>query len=167
MKDFAVEGIPRDMDGARELWNRDAYQFQKWATEQVEGIVTKRKSADGGVDGRIYYTDPTDREDSTRSMMVEVKGGEHVGIAMVRAMRGVLDHDSADMAGLVVMEIGDRKRENFLAEMARAGDIEIMGRKYPRMQLLTVEEMLNGKKFDTPNIATSPNPQQVIEMDTD
>ena len=49
--DFEIKGMPRDMEGARDLWERDKYHFQKWAVEQVDGFVTARKSGDGGVDG--------------------------------------------------------------------------------------------------------------------
>lgn len=164
-KDFAVEGVPRYMEDARDLWERDTYQFQKWAIEQVDGFVTTKRSADGGIDGRIFYIDPTDEMDATRTMIVEVKGGGNVGIETVRVLKGVLGDDSADMAGLIVMDIGKRKRENFLTLMAQAGDVEVMGRAYPRMQLLTVEEILEGKRFETPNIATAPNPQKTLEMD--
>lgn len=47
---FTVEGIPRNTEGARDLWRRDKYHFQKWAVEQVDGFVTTRRTADGGID---------------------------------------------------------------------------------------------------------------------
>lgn len=37
--------------------------------------------------------------------------------------------------------------------MATAGSLDILGIKYPRMQLLTIEEVIDGKKFKTPTIA--------------
>ena len=37
--------------------------------------------------------------------------------------------------------------------MARAGDMDVLGVKYPRMQILTVAEILDGKPFRMPSLA--------------
>ena len=42
--------------------------------------------------------------------------------------------------------------------MAGAGDLEAMGKQYPRMQLLAVEEILEGKRFDTPGAVGKGDP---------
>ena len=146
---FTIEGVPRNLEGAQDLWERDKYHFQKWAVEQVEGFVTSRKTADGGIDGRLYFA-VAGRKD-LHSMVIEVKGGRNVGIADLRALRGVLDTDTATMAGLIVLHPpGDTKARNFHKFMAEAGDEMYHGRDYSRMQLLTVEQILAGQVFDTP-----------------
>ena len=150
--DFTVEGVPRTVEGARDLWQRDKYHFQKWAVEQVEGFVTTKRSADGGIDGRVYYAVPHAQE--LQSMVIEVKGGVNVGINVLRELKGVFDYDSALMAGLIIMEpLGTVKARNFAKFMAEAGTLEILGIEYPRMQLLTVAEILDGKRFATPTVA--------------
>ena len=150
--DFAIEGVPHSMEGARDLWARDAYHFQKWAVEQVDGFVTTRKGHDGRIDGRLYFDMPG--SDDLHSMVLEVKGGRKVGVSVVRDLRGVLERDTAQMAGLIVLDtIGDRKARNFAFEMAQAGDLEVRGVTYPRMQMLTVRDILDGKRFHTPSIA--------------
>ena len=69
-------------------------------------------------------------------------------------MRGVLDNDQAKLAGLIIMHpLGAVKERNFRRFMADAGDLEIRGMPYPRMQVLTVREILDGKRFDTPTVA--------------
>ena len=149
--DFAIEGVPRNLEGARDLWRRDKYHFQKWAVEQVDGFVTSRKSSDGGIDGRLYF-DLGGR--SLESMVLEVKGGDNVGIDVVRNLRGVLEREEAPMAGLIVLnEPGDTKRRNFGREMAQAGDLDVKGVLYPRMQLLTAADILDGRRFRTPSVA--------------
>ena len=151
---FTIEGVPHDTEGARDLWSRDKYHFQKWAVEQVDGFVTTKRSADGGVDGRVYFGMPEDDAHKRRgleSMAIEVKGGKNVGINVVRELRGVLDNDQALMAGLIVLEpLGERKERNFRKFMADAGDLDVLGMKYARMQILTVEDILEGKRFHTP-----------------
>ena len=98
-------------------------------------------------------------------MAIEVKGGKNVAINDVRALRGVLEKDYALMVGLIIMEpLGTAKSRNFHRFMAEAGDYELMGMSYPRMQILTVSEILDGKRFKTPNLATSSDNQTVMPL---
>lgn len=151
-KDFKIEGVPRNLEGARDLWERDKYQFQKWAIEQVDGFVTNKKTSDGGIDGRLYFSLPDNPD--LQSMIIEVKGGQNVGIEIIRALRGVLDSDRALVAGLIVMEdLGPRKMANFRRDMGDVGDLNVSGVLYPRMQMLTVSEIVAGKRFLTPTVA--------------
>lgn len=150
--DFVVKGIPISLEGAFDLWKRDKHQFQKWAIEQIDGFVTSRKTADGGIDGRLYFSIPGQAH--LASMVLEVKGGRNIGIHAVRDLRGVLERDNALMAGLIVMEdLGERKMANFRREMGDADDLDINGVLYPRMQILTVPDILAGKRFQTPSVA--------------
>lgn len=161
--DFEIEGVPRTLEGAQDLWERDKYHFQKWAVESVDGFVTTRRSGDGGVDGRIYFAMP-DKKD-LQSMAVEVKGGKNVGIGVMRELRGVLDNDAAQLAGLIVMEpLGATKERNFKSFMASAGHLEVNGTLYPRLQMLTVDEMLDGRRFQTPGVAARGIGQQTLEV---
>ena len=161
-EDFAIDGVPRNIAGAQDLWERDKYHFQKWAIEQVDGFVTTKRTADGGIDGRLYFALPGARDLS--SMVIEVKGGKNVTIADVRGLHGVLKRDDeAAMAGLIVMDDpGPRKRANFAREMASAKDMTALGRKYARMQMLTVPEILDGKRFDTPSVVGRGDQSPVI-----
>ena len=54
--------MPRNIEGAQDLWTRDKYHFQKWAVESVDGFVTSKRTADGGIDGRIYFDMPSERD---------------------------------------------------------------------------------------------------------
>ena len=111
---FTVEGVPRTLEGAKDMWGRDKYHFQKWAVEQVDGFVTTKRTADGGVDGRLYFAVP--KEPDLQSMAIEVKGGKNVSIANLRALLGVLDSDVALMSGLIIMDpLGDHQGTQFQA----------------------------------------------------
>ena len=150
-KHFLIRGIPYNAEGARDLWRRDPYHFQQWCVEEVNGFVTNSRTADGGIDGRIYFE--MNNVKKLQNMILEVKGGSHVPVANLRALIGTLEISDAKMAGLIVMEeLGERKRRNFQSEMDRAGAIEINGQPYPRVQMLTVSEILNGARFMTPNV---------------
>lgn len=149
---YLIEGVPRNVEGAQALWERDPYDFQKWAVEQVDGFVTTRRTADGGVDGRLYFAVPG--KEQLQNMLVEVKGGRSVGIGVLRQLLGVLQNDSAEMAGLIVLnDPGDRQLRNFDQFIADIGSYDVLGVSYPRLQLLTVDDIFAGKRFQTPGIA--------------
>ena len=162
-RDFEISGVPQTLEGAKDLWKRDKYHFQKWVVEEVDGFVTSKRTADGGIDGRLYFQTT---EPDLQSMVIEVKGGANVGIGVVRDLRGVLERDQAVMAGLIVLNnLGPIKLRNFHREMSVAGDFDMFSRKYPRMQILSVAEILEGRRFDTPGTAGQGLGQAIIPSD--
>ena len=72
------------------------------------------------------------------------------------------------MAGLIIMEpLGERKMNNFQKLAAEAGDLDVPGsaRLYPKIQILSVPEILEGKRFDTPTpMGRSESPQKQIQL---
>ncbi len=63
------------------------------------GVLLRLKQpADGGIDGRLYFTLPSERD--LQSMAIEVKGGKNVNIRDLRALCGVLDNDEALICGI-------------------------------------------------------------------
>ncbi len=151
-QDYVIEGVPQNWEGAYELWRQDPYQFQKWCVEQVEGFVNVKKSADEGIDGRVYFDMPGEK--ILQSMALEVKGGENVSINHVRALNAVLKYENVQMAGLITLNApGSQQAKNFQQTMALAGYVKIGGREFPRLQFLTVDEILGGKSFNMPKPA--------------
>lgn len=147
--DFEIDGVPRTVEGAQDLWERDKYHFQKWAVEEVDGFVTTKRTADGGIDGRLYFNVIGEQE--FQSMILEVKGGTHVNINVLRELKGVLDTDDAVMAGLIVLHpLSDNKIRNFKRYMGEVGDVLLNDVQFSRLQILTVEQILNGERFNTP-----------------
>ena len=160
-RDYVLDGIPKDVEGARQLWEQDPWQFQKWATEQVGGFVTSKRTADGGIDGRLWFAGEQNR---LEEMILEVKGGKP-NIQFVRALAGVRQQRQAAMAGLILLQSPSPvQRRNFEREMAGAGSVEVLGASYARLQLLTVEEILAGKRFHTPGVAGKTSADPVLPM---
>ena len=165
--DFTIEGVPTTLEGAHDLWARDKYHFQKWAIEQVDGFATTKRTGDGGVDGRVYFASAglDVKGKGLDSMAIEVKGGKSVNIADLRGLRGVLERDEAKLAGLIIMEpLGHVKARNFRREMSAAGVWEgnEVARPYQRMQMLTVQDILDGKRFDVPGAVARGTRQGVL-----
>ena len=44
------------------------------------------------------------------------------------------------------------KERNFRRFMASTGDLDVLGVKYPKMQILTTSDILGGKRFITPSV---------------
>jgi adenine specific DNA methylase Mod len=147
---FEVHGTPKDLEGARDLATRDKYQFQWWAVSLVEAqpFAGKKKGADGGIDGLIYF-----RSDAktTERAVVSVKGGDNVGVPMIRDLKGVMDREKAPIGVFLTLAPATRPMET---EAASAGFYELGGRRYPRLQIITIEQALAGKKPAIPLIDT-------------
>lgn len=139
---FEVHGTPTDLDGARDLAQRDKYQFQWWALSLIEAqpYAGKKKGSDGGIDGLIYF-----RSDAktTERAIVSVKGGENVSVPMIRDLKGVLDREKAPIGVFLTLEPPTRPMEK---EAASAGFYTLGERQYPRLQIITVEQALGGMK---------------------
>ena len=139
-KHYIVDGIPTSVEGAQELFDHDPSTFQNWFVERVGGFPMQRKSADRGIDGRIYF----ETRDGLREMMIQVKGGKHVRPTDVRDLRGVLERESnAEMAGFLSITPPTKA---MTSEAAEAGTYEYAGRQYPRIQFLTTKDVLEDKR---------------------
>ena len=56
------------------------------------------------------------------------------------------------MAGLIVLEpMSPTKEHNFKQFMAGTGHYDNSGMQYPRLQILSVSEILEGERFKTPS----------------
>ena len=143
---FEVHGVPKDASGAADLAKRDKYQFQWWAVSLVDAIpfAGKKKGADGGIDGLIYFK-PDGK--TTERAIVSVKGGDNVSVAMMRDLKGVLDREKAPM-GIFLSLVEPTKP--MIAEAAAAGIYETEFGKFPRLQILTVEDLFAGKRPQIP-----------------
>jgi DNA modification methylase len=141
-----VHGTPKDESGARDLALRDKYQFQWWAVSLVDAVpfAGKKKGADGGIDGLIYFK-PDGK--TTERAIVSVKGGDNVSVAMVRDLKGVLDREKAPM-GIFLSLVEPTKP--MIAEAAAAGLYETAHGKFPKVQIITVAELFAGKRPHIP-----------------
>jgi site-specific DNA-methyltransferase (adenine-specific) len=160
---FEVHGTPKDLEGARDLALRDKYQFQWWAVSLVEAqpFAGKKKGADGGVDGLIYFKSGPK---TTERAVVSVKGGDHVGVPMIRDLKGVLEREKAPIGVFLTLALPTKPMES---EAASAGFYELGGRKYPRLQIITIEDALKGKKPAIPLVDTGAAFKKAVKEEKD
>ena len=149
--DYQITGVPRNVEGAEDLWKRDKFHFQKWAVEHINGFPSAKLSHDKGIDGQIYFAVSNDLNEDLKSMAIEVKGGANVNPADLRALGDVLHDDDFMLAGMIVRKpFGRVKRRNFADICRQHGEVEINGRPYPRLQILSIPEIFEGKVFEHP-----------------
>ena len=143
-KNFKIDGIPVGVEQAEHLFRRDPFQFQHWFVERIGGFPMHKKVADGGIDGRLYF----ETADGLKEVILSVKGG-NLRPTDVRDLRGVMEREGSAMAGfLSLKEPSKAMRE----EAARAGTYTYRGVDYPRMQMLTVRDVLEDRReFKTPS----------------
>lgn len=139
---FEVYGTPKDLDGARDLATRDKYQFQWWACSLVNAqpYQGKKKGADSGIDGLIYFQDD---DGHAKKIIVSVKGGENVTVNMIRDLKGVIEREKAQIGLFVTLAEPTRPMKD---EATAAGYYEshVIGKNFPKIQILTIEKLLNG-----------------------
>ncbi len=146
---FKVIGEPTSLPDAAALAESEPYQFQWWALGLVGARpVEEKKGADKGIDGKIVFQG--DSPDIFETVILSVKAG-HVMANHVRDLRGVVEREKAAIGVLISMEAPTKPMET---EAVTAGFFEskTWGRKYPKVQLLTVADLMAGKKVEMPPI---------------
>jgi adenine specific DNA methylase Mod len=145
---FEVHGVPKDLSAAQDLAKRDKYQFQWWAVSLVNAVPYggKKKGADSGIDGFIYFK-PDGK--TVEKAIVSVKGGENVGVAMVKDLIATVAREKAKVGVFITLA---PPTGPMLKEAVSAGFYETPYGKYPRIQIRTIEELFAGKKPEIPMI---------------
>ena len=148
---YEVHGTPKDLEGARDLALRDKYQFQWWAVSLVNAVpfAGKKKGADSGIDGLIYFK-PEGK--TTEKAIVSVKGGETVNVAMVRDLAHVVEREKAKIGVFITLADSTGAMRT---EAVKTGYYETLYGKYPKIQILTIRELFEGKQPNIPLVDSS------------
>jgi len=144
-----IIGEPTTPNEAATLAEQDKFQFQWWALGLVGARpFEQKKGADHGIDGKIFFRDDP-RAAKPEQIIIQVKGGK-TGVKDVRDLRGVLDREGAAMGVLISLQTSTAPRDT---EAASLGFYEhkLNGQKFPRLQLRTVKELMDGKGIERPS----------------
>jgi site-specific DNA-methyltransferase (adenine-specific) len=144
---YEIHGEPTDLSGARKLAEDDKFQFEAWALSLVgarpAGQV--RRGADKGIDGRLYFHDDTSGK--SKQIILSVKGG-HVEHSHIRDLGGVLDREQAEIGVLITLEPASKPMKTEAASAGFYKPASFEGQSFPRIQILTIEEILAGKGIE-------------------
>jgi site-specific DNA-methyltransferase (adenine-specific) len=149
---YEVIGDPKDLESARALAEENRYQFEWWALGLVDArpAQDKRKGADRGVDGYINFFD--DNSGKAKTIIVQVKSGG-VNRSYIATLNSDREREKAPIGILITLE---EPTKPMLEEAATAGYYEpehFPGYQYPRIQILTIKELLDGKEAQYPRMA--------------
>jgi site-specific DNA-methyltransferase (adenine-specific) len=138
--DIPVSGRPATVDEAEHLFASDPIKFEQWAVTMVRATPTGGKP----VDGEIIFVDNAEME--ARRCIVEVTGGR----PNKKHFDAFLHHaKEADMGIYVTLH---NPSSGMRAGAKEAGQYYSKGweQKYPRVQILTIEQLFGGTKPDLP-----------------
>ena len=106
---------------------------------EAQPFQGKKKGADTGIDGLKFFRDIDQKE--AQKIVVSVKGGETIKADDIRSLMAVRERESAEIALFISLAEPTR---GMASDAASAGFYESPnGKKYPRIQLLTIEGLLN------------------------
>ncbi|MDE0124653.1 MAG: DNA methyltransferase [Bryobacterales bacterium] len=144
-KTYGVVGEPVSVPDAAAVAAADPFQFQCWALGLVGARPTQtKKGADKGIDGRRYFHEV--EGGATQEIVLSVKAGR-TGPDHVRELRGVVEREDAAIGALICMR---HPTKAMRSEAASAGSYSSPWGRHPRVQILTVQELLGGAHLDAP-----------------
>jgi DNA modification methylase len=151
---FKVIGEPKDIGAARQLASEDRYQFQWWALSLIRarplggeaGSREGKKGSDKGIDGVIAFVD--DQSGKAKRALVQVKSG-HINASHIRDLVGTIQREQAAIGVFITLEEPTR---DMSTEALKAGFYHSSGwnKDYPRIQILTIEELLHNTEVKMP-----------------
>jgi DNA modification methylase len=148
---YVVAGIPRDKAAALALFSKSPFDFERWAVSLVGGQPNQKQVGDRGVDGvaRFPLGDPNRQSRQIGQILISVKGGKSIGPAFVRDLLGTVNTQNAELGLLVTMAEPTR---GILDAVNHAGTYRhpSNGEIYPKVQVITVSDLLAGKSPKLP-----------------
>ena len=148
-KTYTVVGIPRDLPGAQALFDQSPFDFERWAVTLADGTPNQKQVGDRGIDGVIRFLNDSKGKAAGGRVLVSVKGGKSVNPAMVRDLVGTVDSQKAEMGVLITMV---PPTPGMVEAANHSGSYvwPVNGQSFPRVQIITVPELLNFKRPKMP-----------------
>lgn len=138
---YTVHGVPTEPSSAQALFDKNPFDFERWAVSLVDGTPNERQVGDRGKDGIIRFW-KADKE--TGEVIVSVKGGRQLNPAMVRDLAGTVAHDDAELGVLILLHEPTKGMRD-AANQTGSWLHELTGQTYPLVQVVTVAELLAGR----------------------
>ncbi len=139
---YEILGIPRDLAGARALFQRSPFEFERWCVMMLDGQPNEKQVGDRGVDGVIRF--PIDGRGNSNRILASVKGGA-TNPGHVRDLIGTIQSQRAAMGVFICMQHPSRG----MIEAANHSGLyqhPRSGQSYPKVQIITVEDLLENRR---------------------
>jgi site-specific DNA-methyltransferase (adenine-specific) len=148
LEDFEVIGEPADAKSAAALAEVNRHQFEWWVLGLVDAAPAqdKKKRADKGVDGVIYFQEKGDGP--YHKIIVQVKSG-HVGAKEVRELEGTRRQEKAEIAALLTLKPPTKPMKEAVPADYYVSEL-FSDLSFPRLQILTIADLFAGKRLEYP-----------------
>ncbi len=147
-----MDGVPRDYESAIALANRKddktRKEFEKWAVlsySNNQARINDKKGADGGIDGVAYFMV---NADTNGKVVFQVKSGG-ANRATIATLNSDRQREKAEFGFLITMDIPTKSMNQ---EVQAIGKYKhpMLQREDDRIQIVTIQELLDGKRLDLP-----------------
>ncbi len=145
---ITLNGIPQDMASARALAHKNddrvRKEFEKWAVltySSNRARINDKKGGDQGIDGTAFFM--AGANDNAK-VVFQVKSG-NVGRGDVSKLNNDRTREQAELAVFLTLQPPTKG----MTDEARAAGIydhKLMGRTYPRVQIVTIEDIVDKHK---------------------
>jgi len=143
MGKYEVRGKPYDIYSGQALANKSKKEFEIWA---ISLVGAHPREHDGGVDGIFGFVE---KDKKTRTIVVQVKGGDVLNPGMVRDLMGTLKNEKAAIALLITLHEPTKGMKS-LAIHSPKYKSELWNEVYPSIQIRTIEQLMSGMEFNLP-----------------
>ncbi len=156
LKPYDVIGQPQDVESARALAleseHDGRYQFEWWALGLVDARPARdrKKGADSGVDGYINFFD--DNSGKAKRIVAQVKSGR-VTRNQIATLKGDMEREKAEIGLFITLEPPTASMRSEATSAGFYTPEHYPDSHYPRVQILTIGELLNGGRADYPRVA--------------
>jgi len=148
LANITLNGIPQDMKSAAALAHKQddrvRKEFEKWAVltySNNRAQINDRKGGDKGIDGTAFFL--SDKDENAK-IVFQVKSG-NVGRGDVSKFNNDRAREGAELGIFLTLQ---PPTQGMKEEANAAGIYEhkIMGRSYPRIQIVTIAELIEQHK---------------------
>lgn len=150
--EIQLDGVPRDIASAVALANRKddrtRKEFEKWAVltySNNQARINEKKGADAGIDGVAYFL--VDKDTNGKAIFQVKSGGANR--ATLATLNSDRQREKAEFGILITMDSATKAMRD---EVSGAGKYRhpMLDREDDRIQVVTVEDILAGKRLSLP-----------------
>jgi len=157
IKTYEVDGMPKDLDSAKQLaagTSHGRLKFEEWIIEtRLGGIHDSHQGANGSWDGHMTF-DLQEGRKQKEVLLIEVKSGN----TNVRDMRNFTESvrkQKAAMGVFVCFKEEITKPMTLVAKDEGFYRQDLFRTNYDKIQILSVEDLLEGERINIPALTTT------------
>ncbi|TAH18899.1 MAG: site-specific DNA-methyltransferase [Cytophagales bacterium] len=153
-----LDGVPQDFESAVALANKQddrvRKEFEKWVVltySNNRAIINDKKGGDGGIDGTAFIVDYNDKQEQDfKQVIFSVKSNKTLSPTVIRDLYGTVEREKAVIGYLLTLY----PMPNLVKEAGKYGTYQnkIFGHTYPKIEVISVQEILEGKKMYLPTV---------------